>query len=151
MTDTMQEEADRRLEAALAEHGARDPREFYRGQLRELREVNPQGYQDAVTYYRDTLLPAITRDGQEPLAAWTDYGHTLASLRAPGRTVAVDASGRARAFLSPHALEELVLHLPDEQRLKAILVALPPRLSSAQRATYEWLVSGRLKLREEDE
>lgn len=151
MTETMQDEADRRLEAALAEHGARDPREFYRAQLRELREANAQGYQDAVAYYRDTLLPAIARDGKEPLAAWTDYGHALATLRAPGRTVAVDASGKAGAFQSPHALGDLVLHLPQEQRMKAILVALPPQLSPAQRATYDWLVAGRLKLREDEE
>lgn len=147
----MQDEADRRLEAALAEHGARDPREFYRTQLKELREANPEGYQDAVAYYRNELIPAIGRDGREPLAAWTDYGRTLATLRAAGRTVAVDASGQSRAFESPARLEDLVLHLPDEQRMRAVLVALPPQLSPAQRATYDWLVSGRLKLREDEE
>ncbi|HSG49823.1 MAG TPA: hypothetical protein VLA43_18515 [Longimicrobiales bacterium] len=151
MADSTQDEADRRLEAALREHGARDPREFYRTQLKELREVNPQGYQDAVAYYRNDLIPAIGRDGQEPLAAWTDYGHTLATLRAAGRTVAVDATGQARAFERPARLDDLVLHLPDEQRTRAILVALPPRLSPAQRATFDWLVSGRLKLREDEE
>lgn len=151
MSDAMQEAAERRLEEAIAEQGARDPREFYRAQLKELREADPQGYQDAVTYYRESLLPAIARDGKEPLAAWTDYGCTLATLRAPGRTVSVDPSGKAEPYQSPQVTGALVLHLPDEQRTKAILVALPPHLSQAQRATYEWLVAGRLRLREDGE
>ena len=117
MTDSVQDTADQRLQSALDERGARDPREFYRGQLRELREANPQGYDDAVRYYKDTLIPSIGSEGADPLVAWTEYGRQLATLR-------------------------------DEKRMKAILVALPAELSSAQRATYDWLVSGRLKLQE---
>lgn len=148
MADPIQEEADRLLEAAMEARGARDPREFYRTQLRELREENPDGYQKAVGYYKDTLLPSIARDGADPLAAWTDYGRTLATLRAPGRTVSVDASGRSRAYESPAETGELVLHLPDRSRMKALLVALPTELSPAQRATYDWLVGGKHKLRD---
>ena len=38
----------------------------------------------------------------------------------------------------------LILHLPEKGR--ALLVALPPSLSSAQRATYDVLVAGKQKL-----
>jgi hypothetical protein len=148
MTESIQDRAHRLLEAAMAERGARDPREFYRTQLRELKEENASAYEDAVIYYRDALLPAIANDGVDPLTAWTDYGCTLASLRASGRTVSIDATGRAEAYTSPVRPDQLVLHLPDEKRRKALLVALPPDLSAAQRAAYDWLVVGRNTLRE---
>ncbi|UCC26927.1 MAG: hypothetical protein JSU98_07425 [Gemmatimonadales bacterium] len=149
MTDSIQEEADRLLEAAMEARGARDPREFYRTQLRELREADAAAYQMAVAYYRDSLIPSIARDGVDPMEAWTEYGKTLADLRAEGRTVSVDPTGRAAAYESPAAADHLVLHLPEENRVRAILVALPPQLSPAQRATYDWLVAGRNTLREE--
>ena len=38
MDEGLKQEADRRFEEALQESGARDPREFYRTALRELRE-----------------------------------------------------------------------------------------------------------------
>ena len=151
MSDEMQTEADRLLEEAMGTRGARDPREFYRTQLRELRESDPDAYRQGVDYYRDTLIPSIAGGGAEPLTAWAEYGRTLATLRAPGRTVAVDGTGRARAYEPPVTLEDLVLHLPDEKRVRALLVSLPPELTPAQRATYDWLVTGRHKLREEGE
>lgn len=144
------EEANRRLEAALKERGARDPRDYYRSQLKELRAESPGGYDQAVTYYRDTLLPDIAAGTVDPLAAWTDYGRELASLRAEGRTVSVDPTGRSTPYESPADPEHLVLHLPVDRKRKALVVALPGDLSPAQRATYDWLVTGRLKLREEE-
>ena len=149
MADKIQEKADRLLQTALESHGARDPREFYRAQLRELRELDGEAYGRAVAYYRDTLLPSIAEGAVEPLQAWAAYGRTLAELRAPGRTVAVDGTGRSRDLDGPGELAELVLHLPEDRRVRAILVSLPPELTAAQRATYDWLVSGRQKLREE--
>lgn len=148
MSESTQETADRVLQEALEKSGARDPREFYRTQLRELREHDADAYQMAVAYYRDTLLPSIVQDGIDPLRAWAAYGGTLAELRAPGRTVVIDGTGRSRAAEEPGELGELVLHLPDDQRVRAILVSLPPELTAAQRATYDWLVAGRKKLRE---
>jgi hypothetical protein len=148
MTESIQEEADRLLEAALDARGARDPREFYRTQLRELREMDGDAYDQAVAYYRDSLIPSIARDGVDPLTAWTDYGQTLAALRAPGRTVSIDATGRATAYASPVQEGHLVLHLPDEKRMRALLVGLPAELTPAQRATYDWLVLGKNKQRE---
>ena len=146
----VEERAEARLEAALEQSGARDPRDFYRVQLRELRGEDRKGYDTAVEYYRETLLPRVADPEVDPLAAWTDYGCHLAALRTSGRTVAVDATGRAAAYASPAPRDVLVLHLPDDRKRPALLVGLPPDLSPAQRATYDWLVSGRRALRESD-
>lgn len=144
----LQERADQRLEAALRAGGARDPRDFYRVQLKELRAENRSGYDEAVRYYKEVLIPRVADETQDVLAAWTDYGRHLAQLRAPGRTVSVDATGRAVAYEAPTTPDSLVLHLPDENRRAALVVGLPSELSPAQRATYDWLVSGRRSLRE---
>ncbi len=144
---SVEDRAEARLEAALEETGARDPRDFYRVQLRELRTEDRSGYESAVEYYKETLLPRVADPEVDALAAWTDYGRHLATLRVQGRTVSIDASGRAVAYASPADRTSLVLHLPDDQKRRALLVGLPEELSPAQRATYDWLVSGRRALR----
>jgi hypothetical protein len=100
VSDDPQTEADRRLEAALAETGARDPREFYRERLRELKQADRGAYEEAVGYYRDTLVPSVA-GGADPLPAWTEYGRKLAALGTPGRTVMVDATGVAAPYQTP--------------------------------------------------
>jgi len=146
MSDEITTEADRRLEEALERGGARDPREFYRDRLRDLKGADPRGYEKAVAYYRDTLLPSVASGEAEPLAAWTEYGRRLAEALAPGRTVSIDGSGRALPYQPPPAPDRLILHLPDEKGARALLVGLPPDLTPAQRATYDVLIRGRQKL-----
>jgi hypothetical protein len=146
MSDDLTAEADRRLEEALATTGARDPREFYRERLRELKQANPDGYAEAVAFYRDELIPEVASGVGDPLVAWTEYGRRLAEALAPGRTVAVDATGRAHAYEPPAPLDHLILHLPGGRGGRALLVGLPAELTSAQRATYDVLVAGRQKL-----
>lgn len=135
-------QADRALEDALARTGARDPREFYRQRLRALKQSDPSSYEEAVRYYRETLIPDVAGGEGDPLEAWTEYGRRLAEWTAPGRTVAVDATGRAEPF-QPPAGDRLILHLPDAAGDQAILVGLPPQLTPAQRATYDVLVAGK--------
>jgi hypothetical protein len=147
MGDDTAERADRILEEALEATGARDPREFYRERLRELKQADPEGYHVAVAYYRDTLLPEVASGQGDPLAAWTEYGRKLAQALAPGRTVSVDESGRSHAYEGPEP-GRLVLHLPDDAGRRALLVGLPPDLSSAQRATYDVLVAGKQRPRD---
>jgi len=141
--------ADARLQEALEATGARDPREFYREQLKSLRGERAEAYDAAVSYYRETLIPSIAEGDADPLPAWTAYGLRLAELAAEGRTVAVDATGRASAW-EAWEIDALVLHLPEERRTRAILVQLPPEPSPAQRATWAWLVDGRNKLPDAD-
>src|SRR6476646_5051231 len=111
MSDDRQAEADRKLEAALAATGARDPREFYRDRLRDLKQADRDAYEQAVGYYRDTLVPSVAA-GADPLPAWTEYGRRLATLATPGRTVTIDAHGVAEPYQTPAPLDRLILHLP---------------------------------------
>ena len=147
MSDDLNARADACLEAALEEAGARDPREFYRERLRELKQANPEGYAAAVAYYRDTLIPEVASGEGDPLAAWTEYGRRLAEAVSPGRTVSVDGTGRARPYEAPAPRDRLVLHLPDAKGGRAVLVGLPGELTPAQRASYDVLVAGKQKLR----
>ena len=144
MTDTrLREQADARFERALKDAGARDPREFYRARLRELRVQNPDAFQRAITFHDTRLVPNVAREDSDPLAEWLDYGRFLATLTSPGRTVQIDATGLAADYAPPVPLDHLVLHLPSDTRLPALAVGLPPRLSPAQRATYALLVEGK--------
>lgn len=145
MSNEQSLQADERLESALAETGARDPREFYRDRLRELKRANPQGYAKAVDYYQEVLIPTIASGETAPLDAWTEYGRRLASSLAPGRTILIDPTGRSHTYDQP-SRDGLILHLPDENGSRALLVGLPDELSQAQRATYDVLVSGKQRL-----
>jgi hypothetical protein len=148
VSDDLQAEADRKLEAALGAAGARDPREFYRDRLRELKQNDRVAYDQAVVYYRDTLVPAVA-GGADPLPAWTEYGRKLAELTAPGRTMMVDHTGAAAPYRAPAPADWLILHLPEGRGAgRALVVGLPAELSRAQRATYDLLVSGKLTLKE---
>ena len=143
MTD-LAAQADKLLEDALERAGARDPREFYRERLRDLKQADPDGYAQAIAHYTDTLIPQVASGDTDPMECWTEYGRRLAAALAPGRTVAVDASGKAIAFEAP-AGDRLILHLPNANGARALLVGLPPELSDSQRATYDVLVAGKHK------
>jgi hypothetical protein len=60
--------------------------------------------------------------------------------------VSIDETGRAHAWEGPD-LTRLVLHLPDNAGVRALLVGLPPELSDAQRASYDVLVAGKQRIR----
>jgi|1186.fasta_scaffold452734_1 hypothetical protein len=132
--------ADERFAQALAAAGARDPRDFYRKQLVELKAADAAGYRRALAYYEQELIPAVAREESDPMAEWLEYGRFLASLAAPGRTVQIDPGGRAADYARPVPADALVLHLPDRTTLRAIVVGIPTTLSPAQRASYELLV-----------
>jgi hypothetical protein len=142
MSDTPSVQAERLLEQALASTGARDPREFYRERLKELKQADPGAYGEAVAYYRDTLIPTIAGGEADPLDAWTEYGRRLAVALVPGSTVSVDATGRARPF-ERRDPGDLILQIPDGKGGRALLIGLPAEPSSAQKATYDVLVEGR--------
>lgn len=144
MSDSTAAEADRILEEALASAGARDPREFYRERLRELKQADTAAYEESVLYYRETLLPSIAAGEVDPLDAWTEYGRRLAVALAPGRTVRIDPGGKAHPYEGP-SRTDLILQIPEGKGGRALLVGLPPKLSRAQKATYDVLVAGRNK------
>lgn len=143
MSEDQTAEADRRLHEVLKSSGARDPREFYRDRLRELKSADAPAYSKAVAYYQDRLIPEVAAGSVDPLVAWAEYGHMLAESLAPGRTVSIDATGSAQPYESPAQPNQLVLHMPQNQGVRALLVSLPTALTPAQRATYDVLVSGK--------
>ena len=146
MEEGQREEAERRFEEARERVGARDPRDFYRSALRELRTVSPGGYEKAVAYFQEVLVPSIASGKAEPLHAWREYGRLIAELSAEGRTVSLDETGRSEPFSPDTPLDRLVLHLPDARGGKALIVSLPPTLSPAQRASVDLLVKGKHRL-----
>jgi hypothetical protein len=132
--------AERRFEEALARSSARDPREYYRERLKELRDSRPELYHQTLSYYEKTLVPTVADPDSDPVAEWLEYGRMMAALMAPGRTVQVDETGLAHDFDGASAAGALVLHLPTSSREPVLVVGLPAKLSGAQRATYELLV-----------
>lgn len=147
MSSDPKQAAEARFAEALAATGARDPRNYYRDKLRELKHNNPEGYAEGVAYYQQTLIPSIAGGKADPLEAWRDYGLLIARLTAPGRPVSVDPDGRSRPFQPPGERNDMVLHMPGKRRAHPILVTLPPKPSAAQMATFDWLVAGRRALR----
>lgn len=148
MSEKLITAAEQALEAALATSGARDPRDFYRERLRELKQMQPDSYKTAVAYYHDVLIPEVTSGARNPLDAWIDYGRTLAEALAPGRTVSIDETGQSHSYEGPDP-SKLILHLPQDSGVRALVVGLPVTLSSAQRATYDVLVNGKQRTQEQ--
>lgn len=124
----------------MAETGARDPRPFYREQLKELKALDPDAFAQGAAYYQSTLIPHVAEEGSDPLGEWLEYGRFLAALRCQGETVQIDPSGLSRPYKRPVPADHLVLHLPSSARDPGLPVGLPQELSSAQRAAFELLV-----------
>ncbi len=142
MTDAPRSQADARLEAALETADTRDPRPFYRAALKHLRERDDEGFRRALRYFEEELVPDVAGDA-DPLAAWMEYGGVLAGVLGPGRTVDLDATGRARAVASAAHGSGMVLHIPDATDAPVLVLRVPKATSAAQHAAYELLVQGR--------
>lgn len=141
--------ADRIFEEALDRTGAKDPRELYRTRLREMKADNPGAYQEAVAYYENDLVPSIAEAGDDPLMAWQRFGCRVAELTVTGTPMEIDTTGRRRPYAPPTPPDRMVLHIPQGSKGRALVVGLPPELSPAQLATYDLLVGGRQKMRNE--
>ena len=149
MDQELHERADRIFDEALGQTGAKDPREFYRKRLREMKTDNPDAYREAVAYYEEELVPSIAEAGDDPVTAWQQFGCRMAELTVAGTPVEIDTSGRRLPYAPPTPADRMVLHIPEGSKGRALVVGLPSELSSAQLATYDLLVGGRQKLRDE--
>ncbi len=149
MDQELHERADQIFDEALGQTGAKDPREFYRERLREMKTDNPDAYREAVAYYEEELVPSIAEAGDDPVTAWQQFGCRMAELTVAGTPVEIDTSGRRLPYAPPTPADRMVLHVPEGSRGRALVVGLPSELSSAQLATYDLLVGGRQKLRDE--
>src|SRR5215204_1794056 len=76
----LKQRADERFARAIESTGAKDPRDFYRDRLRDLRARDANAYARAVDHYENRLLPAVAEEGSDPLAEWLEYGRVLAQL-----------------------------------------------------------------------
>lgn len=150
MDQEIQERADQIFEDALRKTGAKDPREFYRKRLREMKADNPDAYREAVAYYENQLVPSIAEAGDDPLTAWQQFGCQMAELTVTGTPVEIDATGRRLPYVPPTPADRMVLHVPQGSKGRALVVGLPPELSAAQLATYDLLVGGRQKMRDQE-
>lgn len=140
MADDLRARADARFEQALKQTGARDPRNFFRDMLRDLKAEDADAFRRALRYFEETLIPTVAGEGSDPVGEWLEYGRVLASLMTAGRTVQVHADGRARDYARPVPVDALVLHLPSNAARPALVLGLPPKLSAHQRATFDLLV-----------
>lgn len=148
MDEALQSRADDLFEETLKRTNAKDPRKFYRERLREMKTSDPDAYRAAVEYYRDELIPSIAEKGADPLLSWHTYGCRLAELSTPGKPVEIDVTGATYEYDPPTPDDRMILHIPTGSKGRAVVVGLPPELSPAQRATYDLLVAGRLRVRE---
>ncbi|MFW6201002.1 MAG: hypothetical protein ACOC8B_00355 [Gemmatimonadota bacterium] len=137
--------ADERLERALRERGARDPRPGYRDRLRALKHEDSAAFEQALRYFEETLVPAVADESNDPITCWLEYGVLLAELGGPGRTVEIDATGRAVPREGAAALDRMLLRLPDGKRSPAFPINLPPDPTPPQQATYRLLVERKLR------
>ena len=141
--------ADQIFEDALERTGAKDPREFYRTRLRELKAQDPDAYREAVAYYENELVSSIAEAGDEPLMAWQQFGCRLAEWTFAGTPTEIDVTGQRHTYAPPTSADRMVLHIPEGSGGRALVIGLPSELSAAQLATYDLLVGGRQKMRDE--
>ncbi len=149
MDQELHDRADQIFEDALGKTGAKDPREFYRKRLREMKAENPDAYTEAVAYYQNELVPSIAEAGDDPLMAWQQFGCRMAELTVTGTPIEIDTTGRRRPYAPPTPADRMVLHIPQGSKGRALIIGLPPELSAAQLATYDLLVAGRQKVQDE--
>lgn len=140
--DDLKTRAEARLDAALADADQQDPRAHYRDALRTLRQHDPDGFQAALRYFDEDLVPAVA-GGADPIEAWVDYGKMLARTLGAGRTVELDDTGRAGPVDDVRAAPGLVLHLPDDAARPAMVLRCPRTPTAAQQAAVELLVEGK--------
>ncbi|HEY0809497.1 MAG TPA: hypothetical protein VGD49_05010 [Longimicrobiales bacterium] len=145
MDDTAKHQVEARTAEAIDQGPYEDFRQAYRDHLRWLKETNPQGFSKALGYYNDILAANIAA-GHDPLSEWLEYGRTLAKLSGPGTVYRIDSTGRASAASDVSALGDVILHLPDDTRVRALPLAIPRELSAPQRATLDLLVNRKLAL-----
>ncbi len=146
MDAELQDRADRRLEERIRDEGISDPRVVCRGHLKELRARDPDAYERAVERYRTSLVPGVAQGSDDAVDLWLEYAAGLTEQLEEGRTVAIDATGRAGPLEGRWNRKDLVVHLPMNRSAPALLVAAPAELSRAQTATRGLLVEGKQQM-----
>ena len=141
MSDDPTAEADSRLEEALEREGARDPREFYRDRLKELKQANAEAICEAVAYYRDSLIPRVASGEVDPSRHGPSTGCQLAQWLAPG-PVRSRWTLRGALIRAPAGASGPPASAPAGRTRADVRSwwGCRPKLSTAQRAAYDVLV-----------
>lgn len=128
-----------RTQKALEAGGFADMRPAYRAMLRYLKQQDAGRFDEATRRYEEELVPALTDDERDPVAAWAEYGAWLAGETLPGRLLRLDESGLATPSDPDPLPGHVLLYLPDESRRAAIPIVLPADPSPSQQAALELL------------
>jgi len=121
---------------ALAKSGLSDVQPLYRSLLVQLKKRDGARYEAAVLRYTSDVESA---DPEAVLNAWVTYGAWLATELAPGQLVSIDENGRSRELSGPPPLGTLLMHVPDDARVRALVVTRPAKPSPAQHETMTLL------------
>lgn len=136
--------AERQLEDALAARQLADPRPGLRERLKLLRETNPSAFEQARTRFESVVSDDMASG--DVLASWVEYGRLLGELTGEGRLMHVDETGRAVTWSASEGPGSLLLHLPRDVAVPALVVLAPAEPSAAQQATVDLLANRRLAL-----
>jgi hypothetical protein len=86
------------------------------------------------------LVPAAASEDTDPLVAWIEYARWLTDRLAHGKAVKIDVTGRASSAPGEPEPGMLLIHIPDEQTTRAMVLLAPQQLSEPQRETVRLLV-----------
>ena len=123
---------------ALARYQLADVQPFCRRMLLRLKERDRAAYEEAVSRYREQVEQEAA-EAEEPLAVWIDYGAWLAARVSPGSLKVIDANGKASDAGDPPPLGPMLMHLPDDAKSRALVLAMPSAPSVAQEETASLL------------
>jgi hypothetical protein len=137
-----EDQARDRTDEALERAGLADMRPTYRRLLVRLKQADSAAFDEASRRYREDLEPAIAAGEVDPISAWLEYGIWLAGRFAEGRPLAIDSSGRAQPFDPASAPGDgvMIVHVPEDDRAPATLLAIPSAPTAPQRETADLLV-----------
>jgi len=137
-----EDQARDRTDEALERAGLADMRPAYRRLLVRVKHSDPSAFEEASRRYREDLEPAIAAGVVDPISAWLEYGIWLAGRFAEGRPLTIDSSGRARPFdpASAPGGGVMIVHVPEDDRAPATLLAMPSAPTDPQRETAGLLV-----------
>ena len=127
-----EEAAGRRTDEALESGGFADMRPAYRAIMRRLKQQDTGAFDEATRRYEEVLAPALADEGDDPLAAWAEYGTWLARRLGAGRLVRLDATGLASPAEPQPVPGQVLLFLPDSDREPAIPILRPSSPSVPQ-------------------
>jgi hypothetical protein len=144
MDPELRTRAEARLEDAAAALGLADPRRPLRDRLRQLRESDAAAFERAVAHYETQVLPGLA--GDDPIAAWLEYGRFVGQLTSNGRLTVIDGTGRAAAYRAPLQAGTLVLFIPEDTAVEVLVAAAPQQATPAQAAALALLAERRLGL-----